>query len=134
MPPKKITWGDIPNSDFVKDKDNVNGRWIECRLCNVRIKVRATFGFTEWEHHCASTKHCDKLKHHLKTGSMNKLTSYFHTSSDHQKKIQVSPLNHHLFRHLLKKRPRSQFLVLGLAMVKIQNYFIYILSTKKRIV
>ena len=81
MPPKKITWGDVPNSDFVKDKDNVNGRWIECRLCNVRIKVRATFGFTEWEHHCASTKHCDKLKHHLKTGSMNKLTSYFHTSS-----------------------------------------------------
>ena len=69
MPLKKVTWGDVPNSaDFVKDKDsNVSGTWIECRLCNIRIKVRATFGFTEWEHHCASTKHCEKLKHNPKT-------------------------------------------------------------------
>ena len=81
MPPKKITWGDIPHCEFVKDKDIINGRWIECGLCNVKIKVRATFGFTEWEHHCASNKHCEQLKHHLGNENMTKLTSYFDTSS-----------------------------------------------------
>ena len=80
MPPKKITWGDIPHCEFVKDKDIINGRWIECGLCDVKIKVRATFGFTEWEHHCASNKHCHKVKDHLGTEGMTKLTKYFDTS------------------------------------------------------
>ena len=43
MPPKKITWGVVPNSEFVKKKDEDNGRWIECNLCDVVIKIRATY-------------------------------------------------------------------------------------------
>ena len=61
MPPKKITWGDVPNSTYIKKKkDDMKGQWIEYGICCVVIKVRATFGFTEWDNHCSSNKHCQK--------------------------------------------------------------------------
>ena len=77
MPPKKIAWGVIPNSEFVKKKDEDTGRWIECSLCNIVIKVRATYGFTEWVNHCSSTKHTVHVTAKDGPGGMQKLTMYF---------------------------------------------------------
>ena len=82
MPPKKITWGDIPNNKFVKNKNGDNGKWIECSICCVVIRVRATYGFTEWINHCSSNKHCQPVKDKDGTGDMNKLTSYFDLNKD----------------------------------------------------
>ena len=80
MPPKKISWGDIPNNEFVKKKDETSGRWIECSLCCLVIKVRASYGFTEWVNHCESTRHCQFVADQNDTGGMQKLTSYFDTT------------------------------------------------------
>ena len=77
MPPKKISLGDIPNNEFVKKKDETNGRWIECGLCCLVIKVRATYGFTEWVNHCESSRHCQFVADQNDTGGMQKLTSFF---------------------------------------------------------
>ena len=30
MPPKKISWGDVPHNEFIKRKDETNGKCIEC--------------------------------------------------------------------------------------------------------
>ena len=60
MPPKKIAWGDVPNEVHVKKKDPF-GKWIECKVCNQTIRIRATFGFTEWLLHCSSAKHSSKV-------------------------------------------------------------------------
>ena len=59
MPPKRTNWGDIPQLAHVKDKDP-QGKWIECSLCELRIKVRAPYGMTEWVNHCDSTKHINR--------------------------------------------------------------------------
>ena len=56
MPPKKFNWGDIPNIKHVKDKDK-NGKWIHCKTCDVRIRVRSQFSFTEWQMHTDGVKH-----------------------------------------------------------------------------
>ena len=87
MPPKKITWGDVPNSEFVKKKkkDDDYGKWIECSICNVVIKVRATYGFTEWVNHCASTKHTQLVTDKDGLGGMHKLTTYFDINTDEKK-------------------------------------------------
>ena len=85
MPPKKITWGDVPNNTFVKKKDEITGKWIECGVCCVVIKVRAMFGFAEWDHHCLSNKHCQKVKEIESGGNMTKLISYFGRTKDDAK-------------------------------------------------
>ena len=85
MPPKKITWGDIPNSEFVKIKDEVNGRWIGCSLCDVVIKVRATYGVNEWVNHCSSSKHSQLVTSKHGPGGMHKLTTYFDINKDENK-------------------------------------------------
>ena len=82
MPPKKMSWGDIPNNEFVKKRDESNGRWIECNLCCLVIKVRATCGFTEWVNHCKSTRYCQLVAEQNDTGGMHKLVSYFNTNKD----------------------------------------------------
>ena len=82
MPPKKTTWADIPNSEFVKIKDEVNGRWIECSLCDVVIKVRAAYGFTEWVNHCSSTKHSQLVTNEHDPVGMHQLTTYFDINND----------------------------------------------------
>ena len=46
MPPKKIIWGDVPNIEYVGKKNENNGRWIECSLCFVVIKVRIDILYT----------------------------------------------------------------------------------------
>ena len=48
MPLKKVEWGDIANIAYVKDKD-LFGTWIECKICDVKIRVRSQFCFTEWD-------------------------------------------------------------------------------------
>ena len=45
MPPKKRDWGDIPHMNDVIDKD-ANGKWIHCKVCDVRIRVRSQFSLT----------------------------------------------------------------------------------------
>ena len=57
MPFKKVEWGDIPHETYVKDKD-IMGKWIECDICNVKIRIRSQFCFTEWDTHCSGVKHC----------------------------------------------------------------------------
>ena len=76
MPPKKIDWGEIPHDEHVKKKDPF-GKWIECGVCNQTIKIRATFGFTEWLNHCSSTKHSSVLQTTEMNNSTTKLTKYF---------------------------------------------------------
>ena len=56
MPPKKVDWGDIPNDVYVKDKDHL-GKWIECDICNIKIRIRSQFCFTEWDTHCSGVNH-----------------------------------------------------------------------------
>ena len=51
MHPEKIAWDDIPNNKFVKNKDDSKGKLIECSLCCIVIRVRARYGFTEWENY-----------------------------------------------------------------------------------
>ena len=54
---KKNEWCDIPHNTYVKDKD-IMGKWIECDICNVKIRIRSQFCFTEWDTHCTGVKHC----------------------------------------------------------------------------
>ena len=69
-----------------KKKDETNGRWIECSLCCLVIKVRAMYGFTEWVIHCASARHCQLVTDQNDiAGGMHKLTSYFDTKKDKSK-------------------------------------------------
>ena len=92
MPPKKFTWGDVPNNEFVKKKDEDNGTWIECSLCHVVIKVRATFAFTEWVNHCSSNKHRQLVVDRLGSGGMKQLTSYFDVNKvDSESSISLKP-------------------------------------------
>ena len=96
MPPKKITWGVIPNDEFIKKKDEKNGKWIECGVCDIIIKVRATFGFSEWQNHCSSNKHCEKVKDSEKGGIMKQLTTYFGTvNNDTKRNASQSCLHQH---------------------------------------
>ena len=46
MPPKKRKWGEIPNEGEIMEKDH-NGKWIRCKICDVRIKVHSQFSVTE---------------------------------------------------------------------------------------
>ena len=75
MPPKKRNWGDIPNINHVKEKDE-DGKWIECCLCNIRIRVRSQFCLTEWSMHCSGIKHCN-LANDKDLKNMPKMTSFF---------------------------------------------------------
>ena len=59
MPFKRVEWGDIPHDTYIKNKDTL-GRWIECDICDVKIRIRSQFCFTEWETHCSGVKHCRK--------------------------------------------------------------------------
>ena len=34
------------------------------------------FGFSEWQNHCSSNKHCEKVKDSEKGGTMKQLTTY----------------------------------------------------------
>ena len=58
MPPKKISWGDIPNVSEVQDKD-VNGKWIHCRTCDVKVRICSQFLLTEQKTHTDGVKHND---------------------------------------------------------------------------
>ena len=86
MPPKKFHGVIYPTMSLLKKKkDETNGRWIECSLCCLVIKVRATFGFTEWVNHCAPARHCQLVADQDDTRVMHKLTSYFDTKKDKSK-------------------------------------------------
>ena len=56
MPIKKLKSGDIPNLSEVMDKD-VNGKWIHCKTCDVRIRVHSQFSFIEWKMHTDGVKY-----------------------------------------------------------------------------
>ena len=90
MPPKKVAWGDIPNKVFIDNKDNDKGKWIKCKICHVVIRVRASFGFTEWENHCSLLRHCQKVKDQLLIGNSSKLTSYFISDNSNKKDENVT--------------------------------------------
>ena len=71
-----------PTVSLSKKKDEDNGKWIECSLCRIVIKVRATFAFTEWVNHCSSNRHCQLVIGRHDSGCMKQLTSYFDISKD----------------------------------------------------
>ena len=73
----------------------MKGQWIECGICCVVIKVRATFGFTEWDNHCSSNNHCQKIKEVEASDNQHKLTAYFGaTKEDKNQKTSQSPQCH----------------------------------------
>ena len=80
MPPKKLSWGDIPNLSEVMDKD-VNGKWIHCKTCNVTIKIRSQFSFTEWNMHTDGVKH-NELANSKALKNTPKLTKFFKKRKD----------------------------------------------------
>ena len=75
MPPKKVNWGDIHNSVEVKCKD-VNGKWICCKICDVKIRVRSQFSLTEWKTHIDGVKH-NELTNSKVLKNCQKLTKFF---------------------------------------------------------
>ena len=117
MPPKKIAWGHVPNNEFVKKKDEYEGKWIECSVCCATIKVRASYGFTEWEHHCSSLNHCQNVEYNQDTGNQNKLTKYFETTNKNTKDGSTN------FFQSPSKKKNWQLHVLVFITVKIQNYY-----------
>ena len=77
MPPKKYSWGDIPNLNQIKDKDkDKDGKWIHCKMCDVRIKVQCQFSFTEWQMHTDGVKHIE-LSNSTALKDVPKLTKFF---------------------------------------------------------
>ena len=75
MPPKKVAWGDIPNLSEVKDKD-MNGKWIRCKICDVKIRVQCQFSLTEWKTHTNGVKHLE-LTNSKVLKNCQKLTKIF---------------------------------------------------------
>ena len=75
MPLKKIEWGDIPNIAYVKDKD-LFGTWIECKICDVKIRVRSQFCFTEWNTHYSGVKH-SKIANSKALKDVPKIDAFF---------------------------------------------------------
>ena len=70
----------------------MKGKWIECGICCVVIKVRATFGFTEWDNHCSSNKHCQNIKEVEASGNQHKFSAYSDaTKEDKNQKTSQSP-------------------------------------------
>ena len=80
MPPKKLKWGDIPNLSKVMDKD-VNGKWIHCKMCDVRIKIRSQFSFIEWNMHTDGVNH-NELANSKALKNIPKLTKFFKKRKD----------------------------------------------------
>ena len=80
MPPKKIKWGEIPNESEIMEKDR-NGKWICCKLCDVRIKVRSQFSITEWQMHTDGLKH-KELANSKAVKNTPKLTTFFKRKTD----------------------------------------------------
>ena len=80
MPPKKIKWGEIPNESEIKEKDR-NGKWIRCKLCDVRIKVRSQFSITECQIHTDGLKHKELVNYNA-VKNTQKLTTFFKRKSD----------------------------------------------------
>ena len=85
MPLKKLEWGDIPKEIYIKEKDDL-GKWIECNICHIKIRIRSQFCFTEWVTHCAGVKHCkiansDTLKNAQRIETFFKKRILFEKSS-----------------------------------------------------
>ena len=80
MSPKKLKWDNIPNLSEVKDKD-VNRKWIYCKTCEVRIKVRSQFSFTEWQMHTDGVKHTE-LANSKALKNVPELTKFFKKRKD----------------------------------------------------
>ncbi len=117
MPPKKIEWGDVPNEEHVKEKESA-GKWIECNVCHQVIRVRTTFGFTEWLNHCSSAKHCEKVKTNDLNNTTTKLISYFTSKPVVQHKPSTLKFNSD---KRSKIHCHDQYLVTG----KLLNYYKY---------
>ena len=75
MPPKKKCWGDIPNESEIEDRD-VHGKWILCKICNIKIRIRAQYSLTEWKTHLDSVRHNELSKSKV-LRSCQKLTDFF---------------------------------------------------------
>ena len=58
------------------------------------IKVRATYGFTEWVNHFASARHCQLITNQNGNGGMYKLTSYCDTKKEKASLRLQFPSNH----------------------------------------
>ena len=80
MPPKKRSWGDIPHVNDVKDKDT-NGKWIHCKICDVRIRVRSQFSMSEWQIHTDGIKHT-QLSNANALKNVPKITNFFQTKQN----------------------------------------------------
>ena len=79
MPPK-IKWGEIPNESEIKEKD-YNGKWIRCKICDIRIKVCSQFSVTKWQMHTDGVKH-KELANSDAVKNIQKLTTFFKRKSD----------------------------------------------------
>ena len=80
MPPKKRSWGDIPHINDIKDMDT-NGKWIHCKICVVRIRVRSQFSASEWQIHTGGVKHT-QLSNNNALKNVPKITNFFKTKQN----------------------------------------------------
>ena len=75
MPLKKLEWGDVPKEMYVKEKDEL-GKWIECNVCHVKIRIRSQYCYTEWITHCEGVKHC-KIANSDTLKNVQKIETFF---------------------------------------------------------
>ena len=121
MPPKKLKWGDILNISEVIDKD-VKGKWIHCKMCNVIIKVRSQFSFTEWNMHTDGVQH-NQLANSKALKNIPKLTTFFKK----EKTTQICfPKKMIRLRNDQKSSPVQDF-----TMVITLTFYLSMLSKKK---
>ena len=92
MPLKKIEWGDIPNIAYVKDKD-LFGTWIECKICDVKIRVRSQFCFTERDIHCSGVKH-SKIANSKALKDVPKIDTFFKKRTASERNSTGDTLTH----------------------------------------
>ena len=121
MPPKKFNWGDIPNINQVKAKDK-NRKRIHCITCNVRIRVRSQFSFTECQLHTNGVKH-NELTNSTALKDVPKLTKFFPKKGClkiHFPTVLVCP-----------KNTRKLLLVLVFIMEITLSFYLYMQSIKR---
>ena len=106
MPLKKVEWGDIPNIECVTERD-LFGTWIECNICDVKIRVRSQFCFTEWNTHCSGVKH-SKVANSKAFQDVPKIDTFFKKRSVSEKHSTGDTLIHK--NDYDTKRKKNEFL------------------------
>ena len=66
------------------------GKWIECDICNAKIRIRSQFCFTEWDTHCSGVEHCRIAKCETLKKSQNRYFFKIWTATKTNSTVDVS--------------------------------------------